>query len=370
MKKVSVIFGTRPEAIKLAPLIIELQKHKDIKVEVCLTGQHHEMVWQVLDFFDIKPDHEFRLMTKNQTLASFTSKALQAIDEYLEINNPDLVLVQGDTSTVMATSMACYFRGVPLGHVEAGLRSGSFQHPFPEEYNRVVTSLTTRLHFAPTLQAEENLLKAGADKSHVFVTGNTVIDALLSAVEKNKQKQPEFETLNTLPEKLILVTGHRRENFGDGLKSICEAFLEILEKFPDHEIIYPVHLNPNVKGPVHELLGNQKRIHLMEPVDYAQMVFLMEHAQLIISDSGGIQEEAPALGKPVLVTRETTERPEGVEAGTAKLVGTDKKKIVEETIRLLTDEQAYQSMAKAHNPYGDGTASQKIAQAIIKYFSN
>jgi len=308
-------------------------------------------------------------MTQNQTLASFTSKALQAVDEYLEINRPDLVLVQGDTSTVMATSMACYFRGVALGHVEAGLRSGSFQHPFPEEYNRVVTSLTTRLHFAPTPKAKDNLLKAGVDESHIFVTGNTVIDALLSAVEKNKQAQPEFESMGVLPEKLILVTGHRRENFGDGLKSICVAFLEILEKFPEHEIIYPVHLNPNVKGPVHDLLGDQKRVHLLEPVDYARMVCLMEHAQLIISDSGGIQEEAPALGKPVLVTRETTERPEGVEAGTAKLVGTDRNKIVEETTQLLTDEAAYQSMAKAHNPYGDGTASRKIGQAIQEYFS-
>lgn len=361
MKRISLIFGTRPEAIKLCPLVHELRKNSEFDVRVCVTGQHREMLQQVLDFFEITPDINLNLMSQNQSLASFSSKALAAVDQYLESDQPDYILVQGDTSTVMLASLAAFYRQIPVGHVEAGLRSYNMLSPFPEELNRVVTSKVTAHHFAPTETAKNHLLLESIPESHVFVTGNTVIDALLLAKSRIDQSPPVIEGLSVLPQQYILVTGHRRENFGQGFQDFCQALKSLHDQHQDLEFIYPVHLNPNVQEPVYDLLGKLDRFHLIAPVDYPAMVHLIDQSHFIISDSGGVQEEAPALGKPVLVTRDTTERPEGVEAGTAILVGTDPKKILHFANELLTDQDRYNAMASAHNPFGDGTACAQIA---------
>ncbi|QOG23583.1 UDP-N-acetylglucosamine 2-epimerase (non-hydrolyzing) [Bradyrhizobium sp. SEMIA] len=369
MRKAIAIFGTRPEAIKMAPVVTELRRSATLDLRVCVTGQHRGMLDQVLDLFAIKPDYDLNLMVPNQVLDQLTAKLLTGIGQVLDQEKPDLVLVHGDTSTTLAASLAAFYRKLPVGHVEAGLRSGSLSAPWPEEMNRRVATLATRFHFAPTERSRQNLLDEAVDPSHVHVTGNTVIDALMETVERMKvapsaraQMQKRFSYLDPdLP--LILVTGHRRENFGDGFENICSALLDIVTRH-NVQIVYPVHPNPNVLAPVQRLLGAQKRIHLIDPLDYEPFVYLMERSYLIITDSGGVQEEAPSLGKPVLVMRETTERPEAVDAGTVILVGTFRERIVEEASRLLTDRDHYGRMAQAINPYGDGMAAKRIRKVI------
>jgi len=369
MRKVIAIFGTRPEAIKMAPVVTELRRSQDLDLRVCVTGQHRGMLDQVLDLFAIRPDHDLNLMSPNQALDQLTAKLLTAVGQVLDIEKPNLVLVHGDTSTTLASSLAAFYRKLPVGHVEAGLRSGSLSAPWPEEMNRRVATLATRFHFAPTERSRQNLLGEAVDPSHIHITGNTVIDALMETVQRMKvtpatraQMQDRFSYLDPdLP--LILVTGHRRENFGDGFENICQALTDIVTRH-DVQIVYPVHPNPNVLAPVQRLLGNQKRIHLIDPLDYEPFVYLMERSYLIITDSGGVQEEAPSLGKPVLVMRDTTERPEAVDAGTVILVGTSRERIVGETARLLTDHNHYARMAQAINPYGDGLAAKRIRKVI------
>ena len=417
--KISVIFGTRPEAIKLAPVILALKQEPDMECRVCVTAQHREMLDQVLEVFDIQPDTDLDLMRPNQTLGQLTSRAIAAIDSYLAGEKPDLVLVQGDTTTVLCAALAALYHHIPVGHVEAGLRTWNLEAPWPEEANRVLTSRLARLHFAPTTTARDNLLKEGVAPETVFVTGNPVIDALFLALEKVRQSPPHIPGLpdylqptapnsqpSTLPPpqscyggrvnpQLVLVTGHRRENFGDGFESICEAIAKLARQFPDTHFVYPVHLNPNVRDPVHRILGKAPNsdltsalchlpsaishlpspishlpstlsagnVHLIEPLAYLPFVALMNQATLILTDSGGVQEEAPSLGKPVLVMRETTERPEAVAAGTVKLVGTDKEKIVREAAELLTSASARQAMSQTMNPYGDGKAAPRIVDA-------
>ncbi|MDE2376691.1 UDP-N-acetylglucosamine 2-epimerase (non-hydrolyzing) [Bradyrhizobium sp.] len=369
MRKVIAIFGTRPEAIKMAPVVTELRRSSSIDLRVCVTGQHRGMLDQVLDLFAIKPDYDLNLMSPNQALDQLTAKLLTGVGHVLDLEKPDLVLVHGDTSTTLAASLAAFYRKLFVGHVEAGLRSGSLSAPWPEEMNRRVATLATRFHFAPTERSRQNLLDEAVDPSHIHVTGNTVIDALMETVERSKaaptaraRMQARFGFLDPgLP--LILVTGHRRENFGDGFENICRALADIVARHKV-QIVYPVHPNPNVLAPVQRLLGQQKRIHLIDPLDYEPFVYLMERCHLIITDSGGVQEEAPSLGKPVLVMRETTERPEAVDAGTVILVGTSRERIVEETTRLLTDRGHYARMAQAINPYGDGKAAKRIRKAI------
>ncbi|MGF1572263.1 MAG: non-hydrolyzing UDP-N-acetylglucosamine 2-epimerase [Sumerlaeia bacterium] len=365
MPLISVLMGTRPEAIKLAPLINLLLQHPRLQVNVCSTGQHREMLDQVLALFDIIPHTDLKLMTQGQTLAQFTARALEKIDAYLEATKPDLVLLQGDTSTVFTSSLACFYRSIPVGHVEAGLRSFDLQHPFPEEYNRLAASRVSTLHFAPTETAKQNLLAERTPPQNVFVTGNTVIDALLQIQARNQAQQPTIQGFAAgLPKPYILVTGHRRENFGQGMIDLCTALNQIVEKYPQLSLVFPVHLNPNVKKPVLEQLSANPQIHLLEPVDYTQLAWLMENALFVLTDSGGIQEEAPAFGKPVLVMREKTERPEGVEAGTARLVGTNPERILHEVSLLMDNPAHFNSMATAHNPFGDGTASQQIVRIL------
>ena len=366
MKKVSLIFGTRPEAIKLCPLVLELKKHPDFEPHVCVTGQHREMLDQVLEVFGIVPDVDLSLMEPNQTLASLTSKAITAIDIYLSEYKPDLVIVQGDTTTVFCASLAAFYHQIPVGHVEAGLRTWNRLSPFPEEINRTLTTHLADLHFAPTQWAKENLLKEGVPDNRIFVTGNTVIDALHIAVEKVRKNPPEIpglpgELMNGQIDKtLVLITAHRRENFGEGFMNICKAISKLAERFDDTAFVYPVHLNPNVREPVLRLLGGIDNVYLIEPLSYLPFVALMNRARLLLTDSGGVQEEAPSLGKPVLVMRDTTERPEAVDASTVRLVGTDIEKITANVSELLTDAQAYAAMARAVNPYGDGKACQRI----------
>ena len=371
MKKVSLIFGTRPEAIKLCPLILALKDHPDFQPHVCVTAQHREMLDQVLEVFGVIPDIDLDLMQSNQSLASLTSRAISAIDEYLVRHKPDLVLVQGDTTTAFCAALASFYHRIPVGHVEAGLRTWNKFSPFPEEINRVLASHIADYHFAPTRLSKENLLREGISKDKIFITGNTVIDALFFAIEKAKKHPPDIpglpEHLQNNPtnhDKLVLITGHRRENFGEGFRSICNAIVTLANKFPEVEFVYPVHLNPNVQKPVFHILSGFENIHLIEPLSYLPFVELMERSMLILTDSGGVQEEAPSLGKPVLVMRDTTERPEAVDAGTAKLVGTDSRMIIDNVSTLLTDEKAYNAMAKAVNPYGDGKACERIVQAI------
>jgi UDP-N-acetylglucosamine 2-epimerase (non-hydrolysing) len=375
-RKIAVVFGTRPEAIKLAPVILALKVDRRFECRVCITAQHREMLDQVLRVFQITPDHDLNLMQPDQTLADLTAKSIKGIDSYLKVEKPDMLLVQGDTTTVFSAALAAFYNRVPLGHVEAGLRTHNLYSPWPEEANRVIASRLSAVHFAPTGRSRQNLLDEGIDAGIIHVTGNTVIDALLSATEIIRKDETIQERLAQRfsfldpAKRLILVTGHRRENFGEGFENICTALVRIAENHPGVEIIYPVHLNPNVQEPVQRILGTNRfqNIHLIEPVDYLPFVYLMQRSYLIITDSGGVQEEAPSLGKPVLVMRDTTERPEAVDAGTVKLVGTDRETIVAEASRLLTDQDIYRAMALAHNPYGDGKASERIVR-VVKDFS-
>jgi UDP-N-acetylglucosamine 2-epimerase (non-hydrolysing) len=370
-KKILLVFGTRPEAIKMAPLVKTLQAHSAFEVKVCVTAQHRHMLDQVLQLFDIQPDFDLNLMRPGQDLSDITSGVLLGLKPVLAQWRPDAVLVHGDTSTTFAASLAAFYQRIPVGHVEAGLRTSNLYSPWPEEANRKLTSVLAQWHFAPTATSRSNLLNEGVPSSAIHVTGNTVIDALLQVREKivdspqlRQQFAQDFSFLDPR-KRLVLVTGHRRENFGDGFERICQALTRIAKNHADVQVVYPVHLNPQVQEPVRRLLGDIGNIHLIEPLDYLPFVYLMDKATLILTDSGGIQEEAPSLGKPVLVMRDTTERPEAVEAGTVKLVGTDVDKIATEASTLLTDAQAYQAMAFAHNPYGDGQACQRIAQALL-----
>ncbi|QUY36565.1 non-hydrolyzing UDP-N-acetylglucosamine 2-epimerase [Acinetobacter junii] len=367
MQKVLLIFGTRPEAIKMAPLAIKLQENSDsFETKVCVTGQHRQMLDQVLDLFQLNPDFDLDLMKPGQTLSDITSGVLKGLEQVFEIWKPDLILVHGDTATTFAASLAAYYHKIKIGHVEAGLRTGDLYSPWPEEANRKLTGVLANFHFAPTMSSYNNLIKENIKSKNVVVTGNTVIDALLQVrnkVEHDQQLIQKFEQeFNFLDKnkKLILVTGHRRENFGQGFLNICTALAQLAKKYPNVQIIYPVHLNPNVQQPVNELLTGISNIHLIAPQDYLPFVYLMNRSFIILTDSGGIQEEAPSLGKPVLVMRDTTERPEAVEAGTVRLVGTDVNKIVELVTKLFEDRTLYAEMASAHNPYGDGSACKKI----------
>ncbi|HEY0924855.1 non-hydrolyzing UDP-N-acetylglucosamine 2-epimerase [Rheinheimera pacifica] len=372
MIKVLSVFGTRPEAIKMAPLVNLLKQQTDIDSRVCVTGQHREMLDQVLQLFDIKPEYDLAIMKAGQDLYDVTTSILLNIKPVLRDFKPDVVLVHGDTSTTFAAALACYYEKTAVGHVEAGLRTGNIYSPWPEEANRKLTGAITRFHFAPTATSQQNLLNEQVNPAHIVVTGNTVIDALLQVVAKIEddavlsQRFADQFPYGQDGRRLILVTGHRRESFGAGFEHICAALKQIARQFPDCDIVYPVHLNPNVREPVFRLLSDAANVHLIEPQDYLPFVYLMSRSTLVLTDSGGIQEEAPSLGKPVLVMRDTTERPEAVEAGTVKLVGTDQAKIVGEVSKLLTDKAYYDNMSFAHNPYGDGKACQRIIDAIRK----
>ena len=358
MKKIVIIFGTRPEAIKLCPVALELKAHSAFDCRVCVTGQHREMLQQVLDVFGVVPDEDLALMRPNQTLGSFTSRAIAAIDDYLAKEKPDIVMVQGDTTTVLAGALAAFYHHIPVAHVEAGLRTWNMESPWPEEANRVLTTRLAKWHFCPTENNKANLLREGVDPSGIYVTGNIVIDALMIAKEKVRDL--------TDGRRRVLITGHRRENFGSRFEHICMAIKRLATEFADVEFIYPVHLNPNVQEPVHRLLGGLSNVSLIAPQSYLPFVELMKNAYLILTDSGGVQEEAPSLGKPVLVMRDTTERPEAVEAGAVKLVGTDSEDIYRETKTLLTDHDAYLRMASAINPYGDGHAVSRIVNILSR----
>lgn len=369
--RVLCVFGTRPEAIKMAPLVRYLRSHPAFETKVCVTAQHRQMLDQVLDLFEIKPEFDLDLMKPGQDLTAITAGVLQGLKGVLAQWHPDAVLVHGDTSTTFAASLAAYYQRIAVGHVEAGLRTGNLYSPWPEEANRKLTAVLARWHFAPTENSRNNLLAEGINPAGIHVTGNTVIDALLQVREKVQRDavlQNSFaETFNFIDpaKRTILVTGHRRENFGEGFERICQALARIAQHRGDVQVVYPVHLNPNVQEPVQRLLGGISNVHLIEPLNYLPFVYLMDKSNIILTDSGGIQEEAPSLGKPVLVMRDTTERPEAVEAGTVKLVGTNADKIVNETACLLDEPSAYQAMAFAHNPYGDGQACQRIAQALL-----
>jgi len=372
MKKVSFIFGTRPEAIKLCPLILAFRESRDFETHICVTAQHREMLDQVLDVFEIVPDVDLELMRENQSLSTLTSRAVSAIDSYLDEQKPDMTLVQGDTTTVLCASLVSFYHQIPVGHVEAGLRTWNKSAPYPEEVNRVLTSHIADFHFAPTQQSRENLLKENIPPEQIYVTGNTVIDALHIALDKVRQKMPEITGLpqrlisNESTAPIVLITGHRRESFGRGFENICNAIAKLAKSFTDTAFVYPVHLNPSVREPVFRLLDGLDNVHLIEPLSYLPFVALMNRSTVILTDSGGVQEEAPSLGKPVLVMREVTERPEAVEAGTVRLVGTNIKTIVDSVTQLLTDSNAYAAMAQSINPYGDGKACGRIASAIAE----
>lgn len=369
MKKILVVFGTRPEAIKMAPVVQALKGCQDVETKVCVTAQHRQMLDQALDLFKIKPDFDLNLMKPGQDLTDITANVLIGLRDVFRQWRPDIILVHGDTTTTMAASLAAYYERIAVGHVEAGLRTGNKYSPWPEEMNRRLAGVIVDVHFSPTETARANLLREGVSNDTIHVTGNTVIDALLD-VDQQLKTDSNFSL--TLAErfafldprkKLILVTGHRRENFGSGFENICLALREIAAR-DDVQIVYPVHLNPNVQQPVKRILSDCPSVYLIDPQDYLPFVYLMSRAWLLLTDSGGIQEEAPSLGKPVLVMRDTTERPEAVQAGTVRLVGTDKRVIVEETIRLLDDAFEYQAMSQAHNPYGDGRAAQRIVEIL------
>lgn len=367
--KILSIFGTRPEAIKMAPVVKTLQDVPEIDSLVCVTAQHREMLDQVLDLFDIKPDYDLNIMKSGQGLSHITTEVLHRLEPVLSEFKPDRILVHGDTTTTMAAAMAAFYQQIPVGHVEAGLRTGDIYSPWPEEMNRKITSAITDMHFAPTTAAQSNLLREGVDSDLITVTGNTVIDALFSVVEKVRSDlnlknifTEKFDFLD-FSKKMILVTGHRRENFGQGFEEICFALSSLAEN-KEVQIVYPVHLNPHVQEPVNRILASHDNIFLLPPQEYLPFVYLMEKSYFIITDSGGVQEEAPSLGKPVLVMRDTTERPEAVEAGTVKLVGANKEQIVSESEKLIKNVNAYKKMAKAHNPYGDGQAAAKIVREI------
>jgi len=373
MKKVLLVFGTRPEAIKMAPLVKAFEKENNIISKVCVTAQHREMLDQVLDMFEIKPDYDLNLMKPGQDLYDITANVLLGMKNVLSDFQPDVVLVHGDTTTTSATALASFYQKIKVGHVEAGLRTGDIYSPWPEEANRQITGVLANYHFAPTLTSQNNLLKENKKQENIVVTGNTVIDALFLALDKIQNnetlKAQITKSLNTQykldnNKKLILVTGHRRENFGQGFINICEALKTLALNNADVDIVYPVHLNPNVQKPVKEILSSVSNVYLIDPLQYESFLYLMDKSYFIITDSGGVQEEAPSLGKPVLVMRDTTERPEALEAGTVKLVGTDPQKIIEEAQRLLDDTVEYEKMSKAHNPYGDGKACNKIIDFI------
>ena len=371
MKKVLLIFGTRPEAIKMSPLVKEFQKNSDtFETKVCVTAQHREMLDQVLNLFEIIPEYDLDVMKPGQDLYDVTSNVLLGMKSVLSDFNPDVVFVHGDTSTTFAASLAAFYQQIKVAHIEAGLRTGDIYSPWPEEANRQLTTQITAYHFAPTSTSQENLLRENINKNTIVVTGNTVIDALFLALEKIKSnKQLEVDIVKHLAtlhyelkvdRKIILVTGHRRENHGQGFINICTALKEIALANPTFDIVYPVHLNPNVQKPVKELLSNIANVYLIAPLQYEQFIYMMDKSYFIITDSGGVQEEAPSIGKPVLVMRDTTERPEALEAGTVKLVGTDTELIIKEAQELIDDDHAYSSMSKAHNPYGDGHACEKV----------
>ncbi|NEW59818.1 UDP-N-acetylglucosamine 2-epimerase (non-hydrolyzing) [Sulfurovum sp. bin170] len=380
MQKVLIVFGTRPEAIKMAPLVKAFEDYKlDFDVKVCVTAQHREMLDQVLDMFEIVPDYDLNIMKSGQDLYDVTANVLLGMRDVLEDFAPDLVLVHGDTSTTSITSLAAFYQKIAVGHIEAGLRTDDIYSPWPEEANRQIVGVLANYHFAPTITSQKNLLRENKESKNIIVTGNTVIDALflaLDKIEKNSQLKEKIESNFTnlkfkiQNSKLILVTGHRRENFGQGFINICKALKRLAIDNPSIDIVYPVHLNPNVQKPVKELLSDIPNVHLIEPLQYESFIYLMSRAYFIITDSGGVQEEAPALGKPVLVMRDTTERPEAVEAGTVKLVGTDTDKIVEEAQRLLNDDRVYEQMSYAHNPYGDGTACINIIEFLRSRYSS
>lgn len=383
MKKIMLVFGTRPEAIKMAPLVKEFQKQpKRVETVVCVTGQHREMLDQVLKIFDIKPDYDLNIMKQGQDLYDVTARVLTGMRDVLKEVKPNVVLVHGDTTTSTAAALAAFYQQIPVGHVEAGLRTHNIYSPWPEEMNRLLTGRLATYHFSPTPLSRNNLIKESVDDRNIIITGNTVIDALYWVVDKiknNKELDNELEDIlskagydvNRLNngKKLVLITGHRRENFGDGFINMCTAIKDLTVKYPDLDFVYPMHLNPNVRKPIHEVFGENlsglKNMFFIEPLEYLSFVYLMEKSSIVLTDSGGIQEEAPGLGKPVLVMRDTTERPEALDAGTVKLVGTDYNKIVNEVSSLIDDKAAYEKMSKAVNPYGDGLACGRIVNALL-----
>ena len=374
-KNIFVVFGTRPEAIKMAPVVKSLQTHSEIETTVCVTAQHRQMLDQVLNLFDIKPDIDLNLMQANQDLSDVTSRALVGLRDRFRENKPDAILVHGDTTTALAAAMAGFYSGIPVGHVEAGLRTHDVHSPFPEEFNRQVISKIARWHFAPTFSSRDNLLAEGVNTAHIYVTGNTVIDALHWTLERLAHQNDADNQSSRLLDQLlpfnwrnhrfILMTGHRRENFGSGFIHICDAVRNLAQRYPDVHVVYPVHLNPNVREPVLARLGDLHNVHLLDPLQYEPFCLLLKQCYFVLTDSGGIQEEAPSLGKPVLVMRQTTERPEAVEAGTVELVGTDIQHIVSSCTRLIEDAAHYKKMSEANNPYGDGQAARRIADIML-----
>ena len=382
MKKILVVMGTRPEAIKMAPVIEEFRKYPlSFQVKVCVTAQHREILDNILSVFELSPDYDLDIMQKDQDLYDITANVLLKVKTVLAGFKPDMVFVQGDTTTTFATALAAFYQKIDVGHIEAGLRTGDNYSPYPEEINRQLTTKIARYHFAPTELNRKNLLKENIKEENITVTGNTVIDALFMIMDRIKgDKELEKSIIKKIrrfgflsfgldrPRRFILVTGHRRENFGQGFLNICHAIKNVAGKHPETDIVYPVHLNPNVRNPVNDILSNTDNIYLIEPLDYLAFVYLMSKSFLILTDSGGIQEEAPSLAKPVLVMRDTTERPEAVEAGTAKIVGTDQEEIFNAVNRLLSDDSEYKKMSEVHNPYGDGMASQRIVEFIKRQF--
>ena len=364
MKKILVVFGTRPEAIKMAPVVKELGNRPDLfETKVCVTGQHREMLDQMLEVFDIHPDYDLDIMRPNQDLYDVSARILLGMRDVLTTERPDMVLVHGDTSTSAFAALAAFYQQIPVGHVEAGLRTGNIYSPWPEEINRQLNGRLCTWHFAPTERARQNLLRENVDDAHIAVTGNTVIDALHWVVASGKAVAPRFGRDES--RRMVLITGHRRENFGDGMKHICQAINALAGRFADVDFVYPIHLNPNIRRAVHDIVdASRGNVYLLEPLSYLEFVAMMQQSTLILTDSGGIQEEAPAFGKPVLVMRDTTERPEAIEAGTARLVGTDRDTIEQQVARLLTDPDAYHAMASVENPFGDGQAARRIADVI------
>ena len=377
MKRAIVIMGTRPEAIKVAPVIHALNQAEDFQPIVVATGQHKDMLASVINRFDLPVDHHLEVMQPDQSLSSLSARLLEAIDPILQAESPDITLVQGDTTSMLAGALASFYRGIPVAHIEAGLRTGQMMAPFPEEANRILASRLAHLHFAPTERAREQLLREHIDPATVFVTGNTVIDALHMELARQRNEGETDILGENLQEQLgadwqehpfVLITGHRRESFGPGFEEICNAIATLANRFQDHRFVYPVHLNPHVREPVQRILSGIENVRLIDPTPYGSFVALLHACHVVLTDSGGVQEEAPSLGKPVLVMRETTERPEGIEAGTVRLVGTDRARIVDEVDRLISDKEAYLEMARAANPYGDGHASERILEGLRSFF--
>ena len=370
-KKIRVmsVFGTRPEAIKMAPLVKELEKSEHIENLVCVTAQHREMLDQVLEIFDIKPDYDLNIMKDRQTLTGITTRVLEGMEGVLEEAKPDIVLVHGDTSTTFVTALAAFYKQIPVGHVEAGLRTYNIYEPFPEQMNRKLAGAIATLHFSPTPLAKSNLLKEAVDEKAIYITGNTVIDALKTTITDDYNFTVDIlNTIDYTQKRVITMTAHRRENLGEPLRNICEAVKQIANQFEDVEVVYAVHKNPAVRDVAYEILGDMKNVHLIEPLDLKDMHNLMQRSYLVLTDSGGLQEEVPSMGKPVLVLRNVTERPEGIEAGTLKLAGVEKDTIYSLTYELLTNESMYKQMAQAKNPFGDGEASRRIVEAILSHF--